>query len=76
MSEITATDRLKPRCDAPLPFEPGPMCAREPGHSGPHVSASGLFRWSDLRSEISTTGCQCSDPNYNERSHIIGRETR
>lgn len=33
------------RCNAPVPFEPGPMCARPEGHEGDHVSASGLWKW-------------------------------
>lgn len=35
------------RCDAPLPSEPGPMCARERGHEGEHRSTSGLWQWDD-----------------------------
>lgn len=37
----------EPLCNAELPGEPGPMCARPLGHPGPHVSASGLWRWND-----------------------------
>ena len=39
-------------CGASLPFEPGPVCARERGHLGDHVTASGLFRWSGVRGDV------------------------
>jgi hypothetical protein len=47
MSRYLDDGRL--RCEAPLPLEPGPMCARPKGHEGPHVSASGLWVWDDER---------------------------
>ncbi len=50
-----------PRCNAPLPFEPGPACAREPGHPGDHITVSGLFRWSQDVAGV-RAGAQDSGP--------------